>query len=88
MKLKGFLVISCGSFLASCSGGFKEDLAKTDFQKKCPECKVVNVSSQECEDGSVLSCYLVTINYTQGSDTVKTVACQYIKGDEGWHLVE
>ncbi len=74
--------------LTSCSGGFESKMAEDDFKKKCPECKVIGVDSQECEDGSILSCYLVTINYTQNSDTVKTVACQYIKGDNGWHLAE
>lgn len=87
MRMKGFLIGVCAIALASCSG-FDHNMAKDDFQKKCPKCKIVNVDSQECEDGSILSCYLVTINYTQGNDSMKTVACQYIKGDSGWHLVE
>ncbi len=87
MTLKGFLVGSCAVVLAGCSG-FDHKLVEDDFKKKCPECKIVNIDSQECEDGSILSCYLVTINYTKDSDTTKTVACQYVKGDDGWHLVE
>lgn len=87
MTLRGTLVGSLAVILASCSG-FDHKLVEDDFKKKCPECKIVNIDSQECEDGSILSCYLVTINYTQNSDTTKTVACQYIKGDNGWHLVE
>jgi hypothetical protein len=87
MKLKGILVGCCIITLAGCSG-FDHKIVENDFKKKCPECKVVNIDSQECEDGSVLACYLVTINYTQSNDSVKTVACQYVKGDEGWHLVE
>lgn len=74
-------------FLASCSG-FKDDMAKEDFLKKCPKCNVVEVYSEECQDGSILSCYLVKINYTEGSDSIKSVMCQYVKGDNGWHLVE
>jgi hypothetical protein len=88
MKIKRIVMIGVVLFLASCKGGFDHKVVESDFKKKCPECTVVNIDSQECEDGSVLACYLVTINYKQNSDTVKTAACQYVKGDEGWHLVE
>jgi len=87
MRVRDFLIGSYAIIVASCSG-FDHKQVEEDFKKKCPDCKVVNIDSQECEDGSILSCYLVTINYTQNSDTVKTVACQYIKGDSGWHLAE
>lgn len=74
-------------FFISCSG-FDSKLAETDFKKKYPECKIIEVVSEECQDGSILSCYLVKINYTQGGDSIKSVMCQYVKGDDGWHLVE
>jgi len=73
-------------FLASCSG-FNEEVAKTDFLKDCKGCKIVEVYSEECKDGSIMSCMLVKINYTQNNDSIKSVMCQYIKDDNGdWHL--
>jgi hypothetical protein len=86
--MKKLTILFLGLFMLASCGGFKDDIAKSDFQKKCPDCKIVEVYSEECQDGSVLSCYLVKINYTQGSDSLKSVMCQYIKGDNGWHLVE
>lgn len=75
-------------FCTSCRN-FDEEIAKRDFQKKCNSCKIVEVYSEECHDGSILSCMLVKINYTQGNDSLKSVMCQYLKDDKGnWHLTE
>lgn len=79
--------VFCLLVLAGCSG-FDNKMAEDDFKKKCPECKITEVVSEECQDGSILTCYLVKINYTEGSDSIKSVMCQYVKGDSGWHLVE
>jgi len=87
MMKNSILILPVIFLLASCSG-FNDDLAKNDFLKTCSGCNVVEVVSEECQDGSILTCMLVKINYTQGSDSLKSVMCQYIKGDDGWHLVE
>jgi hypothetical protein len=75
--------------LLSGCGNVDDKLIEQDFKKKCADCKVVEIYKEECQDGSILSCYLIKINYTENSDSVKSVMCQYIKGDNGeWHLVE
>ncbi|MDZ4665379.1 MAG: hypothetical protein SGJ15_10915 [Bacteroidota bacterium] len=87
MIKQSIFIFPLACFFASCSG-FDNEVAKTDFLKTCQDCKVVEVVSEECQDGSILSCMLVKINYTQVNDSLKSVMCQYIKGDSGWHLVE
>lgn len=73
-------------FLQSCKG-FDNNIAKKDFLEECKDCEVVEVTSEECKDGSILSCMMVIINYTQNSDSIKTVICQYIKDDKGvWRM--
>ncbi|MBP9069609.1 MAG: hypothetical protein KBG47_08880 [Bacteroidia bacterium] len=76
------------TFFTACSN-VDDKLIEQDFKKKCADCKVVGIYKEECQDGSILACYLVKINFTEGNDSVKSVMCQYIKGDNGeWHLVE
>ena len=86
--MKKLFILPLVCLLASCSN-FDDGIAKKDFLQKCKDCKIVEVYSEECQDGSILSCMLVKINYTENGDSLKSVMCQYIKGDNGvWHLVE
>lgn len=89
MKDKAFILLLCITLFTACGGNVDDKLIEQDFKKTCADCKVVEIYKEECQDGSILSCYLVKINYTKGNDSLQSVMCQYIKGDNGeWHLVE
>lgn len=85
---KLLLILTAVFILCSCSG-LDDEQVKKEFLKTCNGCKVIEVYSEECHDGSIFKCMLVKINYTQGNDSIKSVMCQYLKDENGvWHLSE